>query len=281
MENRILYYFSATGNSLFFAKKFAEKTNAKLVNIVSLLNNLDENQTIETDADVVGIFSPVYFWGLPKIVSSFLEKLVIKSKNPYVYAFVTSGGIKGGALNQIAHILSTKNITLNYGAAIFAVGNYIKMYDIDKTQIDEKLERANQKAEKVFAEIKAKKYKKISPKMDFISKFLYEKYLKDCENNARNFVVDNSCIGCGLCSKLCPTKNIKAAAGAQVFSPCEAEDATAEKAVTFFRPVFADKCQQCFACIHWCPKNAIQYTEVTRGRTRYHHPEVKVEEILW
>ena len=80
MENRILYYFSATGNSLFFAKKFAEKTNAKLVNIVSLLNNLDENQTIETDADVVGIFSPVYFWGLPKLLVHSWKNLLSNQK---------------------------------------------------------------------------------------------------------------------------------------------------------------------------------------------------------
>ena len=92
---------------------------------------------------------------------------------------------------------------------------------------------------------------------------------------------EHKCIGCGLCSKLCPTQNIKAAAGAQVFSPCEAENETAERAVTFFRPGFSNKCQQCFACVHWCPKQAIQYTESTRGRKRYHNPKVGVEEIKW
>lgn len=276
----MLYYFSATGNSLQLAKDFAEKMNANLSNIATLVNN-SKNEDIETDANFIGFVVPVYFFGLPKIVVTFLEKLVIKSKNPYVFAVVTYGGFKGGALNQIAEILSKKNIKLNYGGAVGTVGTYIKMYDIDSEKIDEKLVKANLKADKLLADIKAQKHKIVVPKIDIFSKMMYEKYLKECENNASNFVVDNSCIGCGLCSKLCPTQNIKAAAGAQVFSPCEAENETAERAVTFFRPGFSNKCQQCFACVHWCPKQSIQYTESTRGRKRYHNPKVSVEEIKW
>ena len=276
----MLYYFSATGNSLQLAKDFAEKMNANLSNIATLVNN-SKNEDIETDANFIGFVVPVYFLGLPKIVVTFLEKLVIKSKNPYVFAVVTYGGFKGGALNQIAEILSKKNIKLNYGGAVGTVGTYIKMYDIDLEKINERLDKANLKADKLLADIKAQKHKIVVPKIDIFSKMMYEKYLKECENNASNFVVDNSCIGCGLCSKLCPTQNIKAAAGAQVFSPCEAENETAERAVTFFRPGFSNKCQQCFACVHWCPKQAIQYTESTRGRKRYHNPKVSVEEIKW
>lgn len=277
---KMLYYFSATGNSLQLAKDFAEKMNANLSNIATLVNN-SKNEDIETDANFIGFVVPVYFLGLPKIVVTFLEKLVIKSKNPYVFAVVTYGGFKGGALNQIAEILSKKNIKLNYGGAVGTVGTYIKMYDIDLEKINERLDKANLKADKLLADIKAQKHKIVVPKIDIFSKMMYEKYLKECENNASNFVVDNSCIGCGLCSKLCPTQNIKAAAGAQVFSPCEAENETAERAVTFFRPGFSNKCQQCFACVHWCPKQAIQYTESTRGRKRYHNPKVSVEEIKW
>jgi len=277
---KMLYYFSATGNSLQLAKDFAEKMNANLSNITTLVNN-SKNEDIETDANFIGFVVPVYFFGLPKIVVTFLEKLVIKSKNPYVFAVVTYGGFKGGALNQIAEILSKKNIKLNYGGAVGTVGTYIKMYDIDLEKINERLDKANLKADKLLADIKAQKHKIVVPKIDIFSKMMYEKYLKECENNASNFVVDNSCIGCGLCSKLCPTQNIKAAAGAQVFSPCEAENETAERAVTFFRPGFSNKCQQCFACVHWCPKQSIQYTESTRGRKRYHNPKVSVEEIKW
>jgi len=277
---KMLYYFSATGNSLHLAKDFADKMNASLSNITTLVNN-SENEMIETDANVIGFVVPVYFFGLPKIVVTFLEKLVIKSKNPYIFAVVTYGGFKGGALNQIAEILSKKNIKLNYGGAVNTVGNYIKMYDIDEEKIPEKLEKAEIKAQKVLADVKAQKHKIVSTKIDFISKMMYDKYLKECEDNSRYFVVDNSCVGCGLCSKICPMQNIKAAAGAQVFSPCEAENETAERAVTFFRPGFSNKCQQCFACVHWCPKQSIQYTENTRGRKRYHNPKVSVEEIKW
>ena len=278
---KTLYYFTATGNSLQIAKYFAEKLNASLINITSIVNENAENEIIEADANMIGFITPVYIFGLPKIVSTFLEKLVIKSKNPYIFAVATYGGFKGGALNQVAQILSKKDIKLNYGGAVSSVGTYIKMYDIDADKIQDKLEKAKLKAEKILVEVKAQKPRIVSPKVDFFSKIMYEKYLKECENNSTNFIVDNSCIGCGLCSVLCPTQNIKAAAGAQVFSPCEAENETAEKAVTFFRPGFSNKCQQCFACVHWCPKQSIQYTENTRGKKRYHNPEVSVDDIKW
>jgi len=281
MENRVLYYFSATGNSFQLAKDYALALNAELLNITSIVNNSLDKNIIETDANVIGFIVPVYFCGVPKIVCSFLEKLVIKSKNPYVFAVVTYGGLKGSALNQIAMYLAKNNIKLNYGGGINTVGTYIKMYDIDYLKIDEKLEKAKLKADKTLAEIKAQKHKIVSPKINIFSKIMYNKYLKECENNSSCFVVDASCVGCGLCSEMCPTQNIKAAAGAQVFSPCEAENETAERAVTFFRPGFSNKCQQCFACIHWCPKQSIQYTESTRGRKRYHNPKVSVEEIKW
>lgn len=278
---KILYYFSATGNSLKLAQDYSLKTGATLVNIASVVNNLDESASIETEADVIGIIVPVYFCGIPKIVSTFLEKLVIKSKNPYIYGVVTYGGFKGSALNQIAYQLCKNNTKLNYGASVKTVGTYIKMYDIDQLKNKEKLEKAEIKSEKILADIKTQKNKVVLGKIDLISKFIYRKYLKECENNSANFVVDNSCIGCGLCSSLCPTKNIKAAPGAQVFSPCEAENETAEKAVTFFRPGFSNKCQQCFACVHWCPQKAIHYTEKTRGKNRYHNPSITMEEIKW
>ena len=281
MENRVLYYFSATGNSLQLAKDYASNLNAELVNITSILNKSLDKEIIETEANVIGFIFPVYFFGLPKIVCSFLEKLVIKSKNPYIFAVVTYGGFKGSALNQIAMYLSKHNLKLNYGGGINTVGTYIKMYDVDPLKITEKLEKAKIKANKLLAEIKAQKHKGISPKMNVFSKIMYSKYLKECENNSSCFIVDASCVGCGLCSELCPTQNIKAAAGAQVFSPCEAENETAERAVTFFRPTFSNKCQQCFTCVHWCPKQSIQYTESTRGKNRYQNPQVNVEDIKW
>ncbi len=37
---------------------------------------------------------------------------------------------------------------------------------------------------------------------------------------------------------------------------------------------------QCFACIQWCPKTAIQFKKRTLGVERYHHPDIKINEMV-
>jgi Pyruvate/2-oxoacid:ferredoxin oxidoreductase delta subunit len=46
------------------------------------------------------------------------------------------------------------------------------------------------------------------------------------------------------------------------------------------RPRWHHRCEQCFACIHWCPVAAIQIRgRPTAKRGRYHHPNVSLEDI--
>jgi MinD superfamily P-loop ATPase len=37
-------------------------------------------------------------------------------------------------------------------------------------------------------------------------------------------------------------------------------------------------CECCLACIHWCPRNAIEHMK-THGIPRYHHPNIRVKQI--
>ena len=75
------------------------------------------------------------------------------------------------------------------------------------------------------------------------------------------FTVDcDACIGCGQCSKICPTGNIKMING---------------------RPAFGDSCTTCLGCVHWCPKHAIQMGSVNKmGSKRYVNPNIKIQEMF-
>ncbi|WP_413814614.1 hypothetical protein [Candidatus Cryosericum septentrionale] len=46
------------------------------------------------------------------------------------------------------------------------------------------------------------------------------------------------------------------------------------------RPVWQHHCQQCFACLQWCPKEAIQFGKETPHGKRYHHPGVKLSDMI-
>lgn len=68
-----------------------------------------------------------------------------------------------------------------------------------------------------------------------------------------------ACIGCGTCEKVCPAKNIH----------------MAEK-----KPTFGEGCQQCMACIQWCPKQAIDYKHQVKDRKHYHHPKISLKDMI-
>jgi ferredoxin len=84
-------------------------------------------------------------------------------------------------------------------------------------------------------------------------------FLESIQLMDHGFKADENCSGCGTCEKICPVGDIKMEGG---------------------RPVWQHRCTQCFACLQWCPNEAIQFRENTYGRKRYHHPDVELSDIL-
>ena len=74
----------------------------------------------------------------------------------------------------------------------------------------------------------------------------------------KNYTVSDSCVKCGLCAKICPVGNIALEVG---------------------KPQFLHKCEQCMACIQWCPQRSIN-TPKTIKRRRYTNPSIKAEDLM-
>lgn len=71
-----------------------------------------------------------------------------------------------------------------------------------------------------------------------------------------NFIVEDACIGCGLCEKKCPVKDIK---------------------LENKKPVWVkEKCVMCLGCLHRCLKFSIQYGKNTKKHGQYSNPNVNV-----
>ena len=91
-----------------------------------------------------------------------------------------------------------------------------------------------------------------------IFSFIYKAAASQIHCSDKDFWADENCNSCGICEKICPVKNVKLANG---------------------KPGWLHKCEYCFACLQWCPKEAIQYKKSTVGRKRYRNPEVKLEDF--
>ena len=69
----MILYFSATGNSEYVAKRIATDTNDITVSITDCYKK--QIFSFDEEYKTLGIVSPTYSWGLPIIVTEFLQRL--------------------------------------------------------------------------------------------------------------------------------------------------------------------------------------------------------------
>jgi len=145
--------------------------------------------------------------------------------------------------------------------------NYIPVYNVPSVnKVLKILNKADEKIEDIINSIKQKNittqhYGIFRIFFDWASRMLYNAFVDTLEkrNFAKNFWVDKSCNGCGICEKVCPVSNVVL---------------TAEKT-----PGWSDKCTFCLACISWCPQKAIQYKKATIKKSRYNNPRISLDEL--
>lgn len=252
----IIYYFSATGNSLAVAKKLQQRLDqCELIPIASLTNI----QSIKPHSEMVGFVFPLYYLGIPLLVKNFLKRIILDEVH-YVFAVVTRGNpLAGGALPQLAKILKDRKYRLDAGFYITLPDTYIPLLNLpSEAEQQKQFQACEAKIPQIAARIKAK---------DTIREFAWLSFLRPVINNYwaakvnqsdNRFMVEDACISCGVCEQVCPVNNIKM-----------------EQA----RPKWLHHCQECLACLHHCPKQAIQCGKATKKKPRYRHPEILVAEI--
>lgn len=256
--SNIIYYFTGTGNSLKVARDIAENLgDTELIQICK--NNMDKDYNFKSDR--VGFVFPVYSAGMPLMVRKFMEKLNIE-KSVYVFAVATYGAMAGISIKQAEETLNNKGIRLSAAFGIPMPGNYQVLYapySIEKQNKSFKKEEEDiiHVAEKIRNNevVNLKAPGKNMP--GFLAKVMHKSF-KPYDKD-KGFWTNESCNGCGTCERVCPANNIKLVDG---------------------KPQWKHRCEQCVACLQWCPKQSIQYKKVTIKRGRYQHPEIKLKDLL-
>ena len=253
-----IFYFSATGNSLFVARELAKR-----IDDVSLtpINGYTLGQAHETP-NQIGFVFPVYFCGIPILLRDFIRNLEIKPDTT-IFSVCTFGGGDYMSHQQIDEELSNKQTRLAYHASIVMPGNYQLMYDTASPEKQLKLFNSCRNIIASIAEdVNMGKVKLLRQRKGVMRKLLdywYRKSYAISGGRDFNFLSTEVCNHCGLCANVCPVQNIRMQEG---------------------RPLWQGKCQLCLACLHWCPTQAVQYRNKTAKRRRYHHPEVVVADVV-
>ncbi len=241
-----IIYFSATGNSKYIAQSIIDDEK-NLIYMPDLL----KNESILIEDDIVGIVSPVYFWGIPEITREFLKKVKILSKYSfYVSTYGTTSGFSKEMVKEL-------NNSFNAYFSIRMVDVWTPMFDLSsKEKIESWNKNQKEELEEIKHRIKNKEngnfMKNTLPKI--IGKGFYKNYEK--ARKTSNLHVESNCIGCGMCARKCP------------ISAIEMKDK---------KPIWVkDKCIMCLGCLHRCPKFAIQYKNKTKKHGQYLNPNVRM-----
>ncbi len=255
-----IYYFTGTGNTLAVARDLAtELGDTELIPIPRVIHQPE----IVADADAVGIAFPVYFWNMPAIVRQLVQNLRFNG-NPYIFGIATCGERPGGALFNLKTLLEEKGTTLTSGFVFVMPENYIGPIDLmgDAPHRQEKYTFAKSRIPSVGEAIRQRKVSVPEGSDSVLLKIggrIACTLATSLYNTPRRLHATAACNLCGICEHICPTKNISVRADA----------------VRWGR-----NCTQCYACIHWCPKGAIEIGGRTSRKPRYHHPDVTLADML-
>ncbi|MFX1256597.1 MAG: EFR1 family ferrodoxin [Promethearchaeota archaeon] len=257
--NRI-FYFSGTGNSLKISIELVQRLKNTLICSIPIVINGEIKYPIET----AGIVFSVYFNALSPIVADFIKALDLTQIN-YLYAVATYHRGLGAIFDKINDILKEKGKYLNSGFAISMPNNYIPTYDLpmyeslSKEAQEERFKNAKQKVNEISKTIKNRKDIKNSSTNLKVMRILQKGNYRKIPKMGRKFWVKENCNNYGVCKQICPVQNIK---------------------IINNKPQWHQKCQQCSACLNWCPQEAIQYGKTTDGRACYHYPEITLKNFL-
>lgn len=245
-----VFYFTSTGNCLAVAKKLDG-------NLVSIPQAID-TQGLHFQDDSIGLVFPIYGFGWPKMVQKFLQKATWEAD--YSFAIGTYGNLPGAAMMNLQNFVKNHGQRFDYAASLLMVDNYLPGFDMNAQVAKLPEKRVDEHLAQIMADIQNRRKQNATAGLGWKAVTALMKPAAGLILNgkqARQYTVDENCIRCRVCAKVCPAGNIT----------------VSEKVV------FAEQCEGCLGCVHLCPQNAIHMRH-EKSAARWRNPEVSLNELI-
>lgn len=241
-NKRIILYFTGTGNCLYIARQLADE-NTELLSIPQMV----KHGQYDFEADEIGIVYPIYGHMPPYMVRQFIQKAHLKAE--YKFAVLTYGARKCNAVEIWDEISRKAGQAFDYIGTIIMVDNWLPNFDMnEQRKIDKHIP---ENLRKITADITGRRHwhepvteEERQQHQGFMQRSGLDPQVGFLMKSEKYFTVTDACIGCSICTYVCPRGNYELTSkGAEMSGDCEF----------------------CFACIHNCPQKAIQFRKMEDG----------------
>lgn len=248
----MVFYFTATGNSLYVAKQVDD-------NRISIAQAIHDHEKIYI-ADTIGIVCPVFGHEMPELVKEFLK--ASQFKTDYFYILLTYGNRHSGAAELAKKYVESLEIHPAYINVILMADNFLPGFDMEEEKALDK--KAEEQIRRIQTDIAQKKiYFSPVTENDRNVHRVFLDYIAQMDSSAGHdlYKITEECIGCGICAKVCPKKCFHLEGQKSVWN--------------------SDGCISCMACIHSCPMLAIRLKMPEKNpHARYRNENISLCEIV-
>jgi ferredoxin/flavodoxin len=258
-------YFSGTGNTKFVAELFSRKMDAKCF---SIEDDVDFSAEIKAN-DTIAFCYPVYNSRVPRIMRIFAHKHMTELKGKKVIIFATQQKFSGDGARVFSDLFKDETIEVIYAEHFNMqqnMGNIPVWWTLFKPT-----EKSNRRfIKKTTAKIdvicdnikngivKKRGFSAFSKLLGLIQGVPWQKNTKGI-NMPRGLEkkvllgirIHDECTACGLCTKICPMKNLEKREG---------------------KIHHAGNCTVCYRCVNHCPQRAITVYIHLKPRWQFNGP---------
>ena len=248
----MVFYFTGTGNSLYAARQL----EAESVSIPQVMRGREREFTAES----IGVVTPVYGHEVPPMVKDFLRESTFETG--YFCIILTYGCRHGGAAELAKALCGECGVRVDYVNTLHMADNWLPAFDMDAERAMDK--HIPEQLAAITADVKARRHA-ISPVTDN-DRAAHQEYLRNVsgvpEAMWQNLVVvTERCVGCGVCTRVCPADCMVLENGRAKHIP--------------------GNCQDCLACAHACPHKAIALAMPEKNpNARYRNEHVTLQDLI-
>lgn len=232
-----LVYFTGTGGTARVADAFERSFMNRSITVQRTALKGVTDPVI--GGDMLVLLFPVYAFNAPKPIGEWLKKIPPAKGQPAVVVSVSGGGeISPNTACRAATIrrLEKKGYDVIYEKMVVMPSNF--MIGFDESLCAMVLHATPMIIDKVVAElIKGTRHRTLPYGIDRLAARLGYFEVLGGRIFGRHLKVNDKCVDCGWCEKMCPQNNIKIIDG---------------------RHIFGNDCVICMGCIYGCPQKAIE-----------------------